>query len=406
MNKVILELSNGIRLIHHRIPGAVGHCGLIINAGSADEAPVEHGIAHFIEHMLFKGTSHRKAYHILCRLEEVGGELNGYTTKEETAVHASFLNGDYERAMELIADIAFHSEYPSKEIIKEKEVILEEINSYKDNPAELIFDEFEEVIFRDQAIGRNILGTPETVRKFSQRKIITFIKNNYFTDRMVFCSVGNIDEIKIKRLFTKYFSHVPPRISGKKPQEKWKYEPVTIERKLETWQSHCIIGNIAYKHDDERRFSMTLLNNILGGPGLNSRLNMSLRERKGFAYNIESNYNPYHQTGVFSIYFGTDKQNLEKSIAATIRELERIKTKKMGVVQLSKAKTQMNGYIARGFEHHESLMLSLGKSIFLYNRIDTLEELCRKIDRITASQIMETANDVFRKESLSTLIYR
>ena len=406
MNKVIINLDNGIRLIHHRVSGAVGHCGLIINTGSSSETADEHGIAHFIEHMLFKGTSHRKAYHILCRLEEVGGELNGYTTKEETAVHASFLNEDYERAIELISDVVFNSEFPSREIVKEKEVILEEINSYKDSPAELIFDEFEEVIFRDQPIGRNILGTPATVRKFSQRKIKTFIKNNYFTDQMVFCSVGNIDEARIKRLFTKHFSHVKPRLTLKKSPEKWKYEPVTIERKLETWQSHCIIGNIAYRHDDERRFSMTLLNNILGGPGLNSRLNMSLREKKGYAYNIESNYNPYYQTGVFSVYFGTDKQNLEKSIRATIRELEKIKSNRLGSVQLAKAKTQMKGYLARGFEHHESLMLSLGKSLLVFNKVDTLEELSRRIDRITASQIMETANEVFERDKLSTLIYR
>ncbi len=406
MNKTLLALDNGIRLIHHRINGAVGHCGLIINAGSANETTEEHGIAHFIEHMLFKGTKHRKAYHILCRLEEVGGELNGYTTKEETAVHASFLNNDYERAMELLSDITFNSDFPSKEIVKEKVVVMEEINSYKDNPAELIFDEFEEIIFHDQPIGRNILGTPSTVKKFNQSRIRSFIRKNYFTDKIVFCSVGNIDESKIKRLFTKYFSGIPARLSNGEPVNNWHYVPVTIEKKMETWQSHCIIGNVAYNHNDEKRFRMTLLNNILGGPGLNSRLNMSLREKKGYAYNIESNYSPYYQTGVFSIYFGTDSQNLEKSIRATLKELETLKTKKLGTVQLSKAKTQMKGYLARSFEHHESLMLSLGKTLLVFNRIDTLDELTRKIDRITASQLMETANEVFNRDQLSTLIYK
>jgi predicted Zn-dependent peptidase len=406
MNNVILTLDNGIRLVHHRIHGALGHCGLIINAGSANETASEHGIAHFIEHMLFKGTAHRKAYHILCRLEEVGGELNGYTTKEDTAVHASFLNADYERAIELMSDITFHSEFPAREIVKEKEVIIEEINSYKDNPAELIFDEFEEIIFRDQPIGRNILGSPATVRKFSQNKIRSFIRNNYFTDRMVLCSVGNIDEAKIKKLFIKYFSGIPPRLSGKNTIKKWDYKPVTVERKMETWQCHCIIGNVAYNHADKKRFSMTLLNNILGGPGLNSRLNMSLREKKGFAYNIESNYNPYQYTGVFSIYFGTDNQNLERSISATLKELEGLKTKKLGTVQLSKAKNQMKGYLARGFENHESLMLSLGKSILIFNKIDSLEDLYKRIDKITASQLLETANEIFEKDQLSTLIYK
>ena len=187
---------------------------------------------------------------------------------------------------------------------------------------------------------------------------------------------------------------------------KWNYEPVTIERKMETWQCHCIIGNVAYNHNDEKRFSMTLLNNLLGGPGLNSRLNLSLREKKGFAYNIESNYNPYYDTGVFSIYFGTDSQNLEKSIAATIKELEGLKNRKLGTIQLAKAKNQMKGYLARGFENHESLMLSLGKSMLVFNKTDSLEELCRQVDEITSSELLETANEIFERDRLSTLIYK
>ncbi|MGD0582589.1 MAG: pitrilysin family protein [Bacteroidales bacterium] len=406
MDNILYTLDNGIRLVHHRIQGAVGHCGLLINAGSANETADEHGIAHFIEHMLFKGTTHRKAYHILCRLEDVGGELNGYTTKEETAVHASFLNIDYEKAIELISDITFHSEFPAREMVKEKEVIIEEINSYKDNPGELIFDDFEEIIFKEQPIGRNILGTPSTVKKFSRKKIRSFMRNNYFTDKIVFCSVGNIDEKKIKRLFTKYFSGIQARRSVETSARKWNYEPVSVERKMETWQCHCIIGNVAYNHNDEKRFSMTLLNNLLGGPGLNSRLNLSLREKKGFAYNIESNYNPYYDTGVFSIYFGTDSQNLEKSIDATIKELEGLKNRKLGTIQLAKAKNQMKGYLARGFENHESLMLSLGKSMLVFNKTDSLEELCRQVDEITSSELLETANEIFERDRLSTLIYK
>jgi len=406
MEIVLHTLENGIRLVHQRIPGAVGHCGLIINAGSARETSEEHGIAHFIEHMLFKGTSRRKAFHILCRLEDVGGELNGYTTKEETAVHASFLNIDYERAIELISDVTFNSTFPAKEIQKEKEVIMEEINSYKDNPAELIFDEFEEIIFKDQPIGRNILGTPSTVKKFSKKKIQTFIKNNYFTDKIVFCSVGNIDETRIRKLFTKYFSSIPARREPVETISRWDYKPVTVERKLDTWQCHCIIGNEAYNHVSEKRFSMALLNNILGGPGLNSRLNLSLREKKGFAYNIESNYNPYFETGVFSIYFGTDPQNLQKSIEATIKELELLKKKKMGTIQFSKAKNQMKGYLARGYENYESLMISLGKTMLVFNKIDPVEELYRRIDEVSAADIMDSANEIFVRDRLSILIYK
>jgi predicted Zn-dependent peptidase len=406
MEIVFHTLNNGIRLVHHRIPGIVAHCGLIINAGSRDENESEHGIAHFIEHMLFKGTTKRKAYHILSRLEDVGGELNAYTTKEETAVHASFMKEHYERAIEIISDITFNSVYPSKEIEKEKEVVIEEINSYRDNPAELIFDDFEEQIFLNQPIGRNILGTFETVRSFSQKNIFSFILNNYNTSQMVFCSVGNISDEKIVKLFKKYFSEIPSRIIPPKTFKSWRYEPSSVTRNMDTYQNHCIIGNVAYDLKDKRRMGMYLLNNILGGQGLNSRLNLSLREKNGFAYNVESSYNPYCDTGVFSIYFGTDSHNLEKSISIAESELNKLRSVKLGTIQLSKAKNQIKGYLARGWENHESLMLSLGKSLLVFNKIDSIEDVCEKIDNVTSSEIIETANDVFDKTKLSTLIYK
>lgn len=399
-------LNNGIRLVHHRIPGIVAHCGLIINAGSRDEQETEHGIAHFIEHMLFKGTTKRKAYHILSRLEDVGGELNAYTTKEETAVHASFMKEHYERAIEIISDISFNSVWPAKEIEKEKEVVTEEINSYRDNPAELIFDDFEEQIFLDQPIGRNILGTFETVRSFTRDKISSFISNNYSTSQMVFCSVGNISEEKIIRLFKRYFSEIPSRIIPSKKFTQWIYKPSTVERDMDTHQNHCIIGNVAYDLRDNRRMGMFLLNNILGGQGLNSRLNLSLREKNGFAYNVESSYNPYCDTGVFSIYFGTDSHNLQKSIAIAESELNKLRSVKLGSIQLSKAKNQIKGYLARGYENHESLMLSLGKSLLVFNKIDSIEDVCGKIDNVTSSEILETANEIFDTTKLSTLIYK
>jgi len=399
-------LDNGIRLVHHRIPGIVAHCGLVINAGSRDESETEHGIAHFIEHMLFKGTSKRKVYHILSRLEDVGGELNAYTTKEETVVHASIMIEHYDRAIEIISDIAFNSIYPSKEIEKEKEVVIEEINSYKDNPAELIFDDFEEQIFLEQPIGRNILGTLETVKSFSREKIFSFISNNYSTDQMVFCSVGNISDEKIIRLFKKHFSEIPARIISPKNIKSWIYKPSSLTRDMDTYQNHCIIGNVAYDLKDQRRMGMFLLNNILGGQGLNSRLNLSLREKNGFAYNVESNYNPYCETGIFSIYFGTDSHNLEKSISIAESELNKLRSVKLGTIQLSKAKNQIKGYLARGYENHESLMLSLGKSLLVFNRIDSIEDVCEKIDKVTSSEIIETANDIFEKTKLSTLIYK
>jgi predicted Zn-dependent peptidase len=356
--------------------------------------------------MLFKGTTHRKAYHILSRLEDVGGELNAYTTKEETVIHASFLSPDYERAVELIADLALNSVYPPKEIEKEKEVVIDEINSYRDNPGELIFDDFEEVIFRDQAIGRGILGKPETVRSFNREMILDFLERNYQTDRMVFCSVGNIGIAKILKLFTRYFSGVTEKITLPAAKTIWNYQPVTITRKLDTWQCHCIIGNISYSITDNRRMGMFLLNNILGGQGLNSRLNLSLREKNGLAYNVESNYNPYCNTGVFSIYFGTEAVNLEKSIEITMKELSLLMNKRLGGIQLSKSKKQIKGYMARSYENHESLMLSLGKTLLAYNEIDSFEDICRKIDGITSSELIETANEIFERSKLSTLIYK
>jgi predicted Zn-dependent peptidase len=384
----------------------VAHCGLFINTGSRHESEEEHGMAHFIEHMLFKGTRHRKAYHVLSRLEDVGGELNAYTTKEETVVHASFLAQHYERAVELIADITFHSSFPPKEITREKEVLLEEINSYRDNPAELIFDDFEEIIFAGQPIGRNILGTPDTVKSFTKEKILSFIRKNYFTNQMVFASVGNIETKKLVRLFEKYFSDHREKNSGVIRNRKIKYTPSSVTKEMDTYQSHCITGNLAYNLKDRRRMSMFLLNNILGGQGLNSRLNLSLREKNGFAYNVESVYNPYYDTGVFCIYFGTDNQNLNKSIAITEKELEKLRKTKLGNVQMSKAKNQVKGYLARGYDNHESLMLSLGKSMMVFNRIDSIEDICKKIDGVSASELLETANDIFDKSKLSTLIYK
>jgi len=399
-------LDNGIRLVHYRTNGMVSHCGLIINTGSRDEAPAEHGMAHFIEHMLFKGTQKHRSYYILTHIDELGGELNAYTTKEETAIHASVLNDDYEKAVDMISDIVFNSVFPDIEIKKEKDVIIEEINSYLDNPAELIFDEFEEMAFPDQALGRNILGNPETVKSFNQQSVKQFLKNKYDTRQMVFCSVGDVTDEKVLKFFHKYFG--PVSASGNKNGKGRiaRYKTSKLIKKKDTYQNHCIIGNVAYNIKDRRRQGMYLLNNLLGGQGMNSRLNLSLRERKGLAYNVESNYNPYHDTGLFSIYFGTDSHNLEKSIAVVLSELDRLRKTKLGDIRLRKAKNQLKGYLARSYENHESLMLSFGKSMLVFDRIDTLEDICKKIDSLTSLQLLEIANEVFEPSGLSTIIYR
>lgn len=401
-----LTLPNGIRMVHYPITGMVAHCGIIINAGSRDELEGEQGIAHFIEHMLFKGSKKRKSYHILSRLEDVGGELNAYTTKEETAVHASFLKEDYERTVELLADITFNSVFPEKEIRKEKDVIIEEINSYLDSPSELIFDEFEEQIFSGYQIGRSILGKPETVKKFSRNTIERFIDRNYKLSQMVFCSVGNISEEKITKLFREHFSGYNSNGNNERTFTSPDYIPSSVTKKKETFQNHCIIGNKSYNIKAPERLGMFLLNNILGGQGLNSRLNLSLRERNGLAYTVESVYNPYTDTGSFSIYFGTDGQYLEKSISIVHGELKKLREEKLGSIQLSKAKKQIKGYIARGYENHENLMLSLGKSLLVLGRIESFDELCSRIDAITSSDLLQIANEIFDPSELSMLIYR
>ena len=399
-------LENGIRIIHLQSKSAVGHCGLIINAGSRDEEDHEHGMAHFIEHAIFKGTKKRKAYHILSRLEDVGGEINAYTTKEETAIHTSFLKNDYERAMELISDITFNSVFPGKEITREKEVIIEEINSYKDDPAELIFDEFEELIFKNQPLGNNILGSPKDLRRFTKKDIESFISKNYHTNEMVFCSVGDISFTKLKKLANKYFGQIEPNLRTNQRTRIDSYITETKTIKKNTHQTHCIIGNIAYNAHDKKKLAMILLDNMLGGPGLNSRLSLLLREKHGYAYHVESNYSAYSDTGIFSVYFGADKENFTKCIKLIKKEFESLRTKKLGIIQLKKAKRQLFGQIAISSENSASLMLAMGKSFMLFNKVDDLKKIKEKIEAVTVDDIQEIANEVLDIKKMSMLVYQ
>jgi len=397
---------NGIRLIHNRTNSPVGHCGIMINTGSRDEQDNEHGMAHFIEHVIFKGTQKRKTYHILSRIDDVGGELNAYTTKEETCIYATFLIQDYERAIELLQDITFNSTFPTKELEKEKEVILDEINSYKDNPSELIIDDFEELIFKNDPMGRNILGTPEKLAHYGQDNIKTFIKNNYHTDQIVICSVGQMDGAKVLKLASKYFKDIPSNLRTKKRPSTLPYHPQSVDKNMDTFQSHIVLGNTAYDLDNPKRFGLTLLSNIIGGPGMNSRLNMALREKNGIAYNIESIYTPYYGTGMFCIYFGTDEENLNRSLRVVNRELKKLRDTKLGKLQLHNATRQLKGQITIAYENNEHMMLSIGKSYMMYNKVDTLEETYNKIDNITSEDLMHIANEIFDPSQLSYLIYR
>ena len=399
-------LSNGIKLIHKPVKSPVAHAGIIINTGSRDEHEEEHGIAHFIEHMIFKGTKKRKAFHVLSRLEDVGGELNAYTSKEETCIYASFMKKDYQRAFELLSDIVFNSSFPERELEKEKEVIIEEINSYLDQPGEQIFDDFEELIYKNAPIGRSILGTPEKLRKLSKNTLNRFIQQHYNTDQIIVCSVGNLSFPRLVKYFEKYFINVPTAYRTWQRKKAGYYHPEIKIIDKDTYQSHCIIGNRAYDLNDKRRTDLHLLNNILGGQGLNSRLNLSLREKNGYAYNIESNYSPYFDTGVLSIYFGTDRKNLEKSIKLTYKEFDKLKTKKLGQIQLVRAKRQLTGQLMRSSEINENLMLAIGKSFLVYGKVETPEEISWKIEAITASGLMEIANEILDTDQLSMLAYK
>lgn len=401
------RLSNGIRLIHKQTNSPVAHCGLTINTGSRDEAENEHGLTHLIEHLIFKGTKKRKAYHILSRMEDVGGELNAYTAKEETCIHTTFFNNYYARAFELIRDITFNSVFPEKEIIKEKEVVIDEINSYKDSPFELIFDDFEEQVFQGHPIARNILGTEKSLYNIDVKSIREFYNTQYATDKMVISSVGKLSFHKVKKYFEKYFGDIEARINNysREPFLSSTYKATKIEQEKDTHQTHCLLGAPAYSFNDPKRLPLHLLNNYLGGPGLNSRLNMLLREKRGYAYNVESNYTTYSDTGIVSIYFGTDKKDLNKSISLTKKELLKLCTTQLGTTQLTRAKKQLKGQIAISAENNENQMLSIGKSLLVYNKVDTLETILDKIEAITAEQILEVANEILHPDKLSILTY-
>lgn len=406
MDFELYTLSNGIRVAHKRISSPVAYCCVMINAGTRDEQEHEHGMAHFIEHVIFKGTKKRRAYHIMSRLEDVGGELNAYTTKEETVVHATFLKNDYSRAFELVADIVFHSTFPEKEIKKERDVVIDEINSYKDSPSELIYDDFEDLIYEGHPFGRNILGTKHHLKKFNRKLINEFIVRNYNTDQMIFCSVGDIPFSRVKKLAERNLGWVTANYRTKPRIEIGLYHPKSKSINRSTYQTHCITGTVAYDLQNPKRIAMYLLNNILGGPGSNSRLNLALREKHGYAYNIESTYTPYTDTGLFTIYFGTDKDNLDKAYRIVLKEIERIRDQRMGVMQLFKAKRQLVGQLAIAAESNESLMLSAAKSYLVYTQPDDLSTLFNQIESVSASDIMEVANEILAPNLLSTLIYR
>jgi predicted Zn-dependent peptidase len=402
----LYTLNNGIRIIHKQITHTkIAHCGFILDIGSRDEREDQQGIAHFWEHMAFKGTRKRKSFHIINRLEVAGGELNAYTTKEKICFYASILDVHFEKAVELLKDITFDSIFPEKEIEKERSVILEEMSMYYDTPEEAIQDDFEQVLFRKHPLGYNILGTPKSVKSFKRRHFQEFINENINTHQLVFSSIGNIPFQKVKKICEKYFGNIPEKLSSHHRVLFRHYTPVveTISRPVS--QSHCVIGQPAYALKEDERLKFFMLVNILGGPGLNSRLNLALREKYGFVYNIEATYTPFIDTGIFSIYFGTEKKQLQKSIGLVLKELKKLRTIPLGTVQLHTSKAQLKGQLAMAEESNINFMQMMGKSMLDLGYIDSLEDIFEKLDKITASDLQEIALDMFREDQFSFLTY-
>ncbi|MGQ9848091.1 MAG: M16 family metallopeptidase, partial [Bacteroidales bacterium] len=381
------------------------YCIVMINTGTRDELPHEHGMAHFIEHVMFKGTQKRSSFQIINRLEEVGGYLDAFTTKEDTSIFAVFLPQYFERAIELLSDIVFHSSFPQNQLEREKKVINDEINSYKDSPAELIYDEFEELIFDGHPLGRNILGTAESLKSFNTEAIYLFCQRTYNTDQIVVCIAGDIPYSKALNSFNKYFSVIPTnkRTWRRKPFKKFVSHQKTVVKN--TFQAHCIIGTLAYSYKHKDRLTLHLINNILGGGSSNSRLNMSLRERNGLVYFIESGYNAYCDSGVAYIYFGTDKGKLDKALNLVFKELKKIREIPLSATQLKKAKNQFFGQMALAFDNQENLAMNLTKSFMVFNKIDDLDTIQKEIQKITAEDILRVANDIYCEKKLSSIKY-
>jgi len=396
-----LTLPNGIRCVHRRTKSAAAYCALTIGSGSRDELPEEYGIAHFTEHCLFKGTAHRRAYHINCRLENLGGELNAFTTKEETVVHATTLKGDYSKAVELIHDIIFNSRFPEVEIEREKEVVLEELYSFRDAPTEQVFDDFEELIFDGSSLAHNILGTKKSVHRFSRETITGFTARTYNTDQMVFSSVGNISREQFERTMQHYFSPVPalPRTFRREaPPVVPRFDK--IKRKAALQQAHVVMGSVACDLYDQRRLALSLLINTLGGPAANSILNLALRERNALTYAIDASYSPFCDTGIATIYFATERSNLERCFELINKELTTLCTVGLSPRRLSMAKRQFAGQLTLSLESNENYNLGMGKSLLAYGTVETQQEIIDKVQQINANELLQIAREVFSDMSV------
>lgn len=414
-------LANGLRVIHRPSASEVVYCGYQISAGTRNELPGEEGLAHFCEHVTFKGTHRRKAWHVINDLESVGGDLNAFTTKEDTVYYAAILGQHVGRAIDLLTDIVFHSVYPQAEIDKEVEVICDEIESYNDSPAELIYDEFENILFHGHALGHNVLGTADRVRSFTTADALSFTQRFYRPDNAVFFIDGHVDFGRIVRLLQKSFAIAATpldlpceRPNLHRPCKSWavsKLEahltaPSTFTIDRATHQAHVMLGCRAYDIHDDQRLVLYLLNNLLGGPGMNARLNVALRERRGLVYTVESSMVCYGDTGLWCTYFGCDPHDVDHCLRLVHRELQRLVADGLTPVQLGKARRQLKGQVGVACDNRENFALDFGKSYLHYGWEKDVDRLYAHLDAITEEQIRAVATHIFAPERLTTLIIK
>ena len=402
----IHQYPNGITLLHKQVASTrIAHCGYIFDVGSRDEDIKTQGLAHFWEHMAFKGTEKRKTFQILSSLEQVGGDLNAYTTKEKIWFHASLPFNYLEKAVDILTDISFYSVFPEKEIEKEKKVILEEMHMYEDNPEDAIQDEFESVIFPKHSLGFNILGTEKTLQSFKQKDLTSFLKKRIDTSRVAFVVLSPHSFTEVKRIADGFLPFVKEQHSTH-VRDKFKgYKPVTISKKINTSQTHCVIGSLGLNIKEERRLSLFLLSNLLAGPGMTSTLNMALREKKGYVYTIESNFTSYIDTGVYNFYFATEPKQFNKAVDTFTKEINEVRDKKLSTLQLHRLKEQIKGQLIMAEENNSNFMQMMGKSYLDFGRIDSFDQINKKIDGISADTINDLANQLMVPDRMSKLIY-
>lgn len=399
------ELKNGLRILHRPAPGEIVHCALLIDAGTRDEPENSEGLAHFIEHVLFKGTIRFRPLQVISRLDAVGGELNAWTTKEEICLYTSSAKQHLARAVDLLAEILQHSTFDAGELEKEKEVIAEEIRMYLDSPSENILDEFESRVFRKHPLGRNILGTEKSLRGLKRSDVQAFVREHFTASRIVFCTTGDVPFTQIIQLAEKHFSELPAGHTTRRRQKYRHYKAHTGHIVRDVHQAHCVLGGIAPDTFDPKRTAATMLLNLLGGPAMNSRLNIAIRERSGLAYSVEAQYNCWSDNGLFHIYFGTDLKQLDRCRTIVDRELKKLREKPLSPAQLRAAQKQLQGQIALAQDGKFNVIMAYARSILLHNRIIGPEEIYRRIEAVDSKSLQSLANELFDPKQMSGLSY-